>query len=48
MAPGMVCRGNFALQAGAYVLLCNIVEEADGVKESHLAEGMLAPFTVGS
>jgi hypothetical protein len=48
MAPTQVCRGNFALQAGRYVLLCNIVEEADGAQESHLAEGMLTPFTLGS
>jgi hypothetical protein len=32
------------LEAGAYVLLCNIVEEDDG--ESHYAEGMHTAFTV--
>lgn len=49
MEPGQLCRGNFALQAGAYMLVCNIVEkEADGVTESHLAEGMVTNFTVGS
>jgi hypothetical protein len=35
------------LDAGAYVLLCNIVEEAeDGTTESHYVEGMHAPFVV--
>jgi uncharacterized cupredoxin-like copper-binding protein len=32
------------LEAGKYVLLCNIVEEDDG--ESHYAEGMHTAFTV--
>jgi len=34
------------LDAGDYVLLCNLVEEEDGEVESHFAEGMLATFTV--
>ena len=34
------------LEAGDYVLLCNIVEEEDGEAESHFAEGMHATFTV--
>ena len=34
------------LEAGDYVLLCNIVEEEDGEAESHFAEGMHADFTV--
>jgi uncharacterized cupredoxin-like copper-binding protein len=35
------------LEAGTYVLLCNIVEEEDaGEVESHFAEGMHATFTV--
>jgi hypothetical protein len=35
------------LEAGSYVLLCNIVqEEDDGTLEAHFAEGMRAPFTV--
>lgn len=47
-AAGQLCRGNFALQAGNYLLLCNTTEtEADGTKESHFAEGMHAPLTVG-
>jgi uncharacterized cupredoxin-like copper-binding protein len=34
------------LDAGTYVLLCNIVEDEDGEVESHFAEGMHATFTV--
>jgi uncharacterized cupredoxin-like copper-binding protein len=35
------------LEAGTYVLLCNVVEEEDaGEVESHFAEGMHATFTV--
>ena len=34
------------LEAGSYVLLCNIVEEEDGETESHYAEGMHTSFTV--
>lgn len=34
------------LEAGTYVLLCNIVEEEDGEVESHFAEGMHTTFTV--
>jgi hypothetical protein len=48
LGPGQLCRGNFALQAGSYVLVCNVVEEDAGVTESHLAEGMHATFTVGA
>ncbi|MGH9037959.1 MAG: hypothetical protein ACRD0O_19550 [Acidimicrobiia bacterium] len=48
-AAGQLCRGNFALPAGSYVLLCNIAEkEADGTTESHFAEGMHTTFTVGA
>jgi hypothetical protein len=48
-AAGQLCRANFALPAGSYLLLCNIAEEeADGTTESHFAEGMHSPFTVGS
>jgi hypothetical protein len=43
---GETCDGTFDLAAGAYVLLCNIVEEEDGTTEAHLAEGMAVPFTV--
>jgi hypothetical protein len=49
MAAAQLCRGNFPLQAGQYVLLCNVVDkEEGGVVESHFAEGMHTPFTVGS
>ena len=35
------------LEAGNYVLLCNVIEEEeDGSVESHFAEGMAATFTV--
>ena len=34
------------LEAGDYVLLCNVVEDEDGEAESHFAEGMHADFTV--
>lgn len=36
----------FDLEAGSYVLICNIVEEEDGELESHYVEGMRTPFTV--
>jgi len=34
------------LEAGAYALICNIVEEDDGTLEAHYAEGMRTGFTV--
>ena len=34
------------LEAGDYVLLCNVVEDESGEAESHFAEGMHANFTV--
>lgn len=34
------------LEAGAYALICNIVEEHDGMLEAHYAEGMRSDFTV--
>jgi uncharacterized cupredoxin-like copper-binding protein len=34
------------LEAGNYVLLCNLVEEEDDEVESHFAEGMHADITV--
>ena len=36
----------FDLESGKYVLLCNVVEEADGVTESHYKNGMHTAFTV--
>jgi uncharacterized cupredoxin-like copper-binding protein len=35
-----------SLEAGPYVLICNIVEEEDGVTESHYQLGMRRAFTV--
>jgi hypothetical protein len=43
---GQTCDGTFELTAGAYVLLCAIVEDHDGETENHLAEGMAVEFTV--
>jgi hypothetical protein len=36
----------FDLEAGSYVLICNIVEEEDGELESHYVEGMRTAFAV--
>jgi len=36
----------FDLEPGKYVLLCNVVEEAEGVTESHYKNGMHTAFTV--
>jgi hypothetical protein len=36
----------YELDAGAYVLICNIVEDEDGELESHYQEGMRTAFTV--
>jgi hypothetical protein len=44
---GEDCSGVFDLEAGDYILLCNIVEQEDGETESHLAEGMHTTITVG-
>jgi hypothetical protein len=43
---GETCAGAFELEAGDYTLLCNIVEDHEGEVEAHVAEGMIAPFTV--
>ena len=49
MAAAQLCQANFPLQAGQYVLLCNVVDKEEaGTVESHFAEGMHTPFTVGS
>ncbi|MBI2170153.1 MAG: hypothetical protein HYU28_11750 [Actinobacteria bacterium] len=46
-AGGQTCEGTFALEAGSYVLLCNIVEEEEnGEIEAHFKEGMFTTFTV--
>ena len=34
------------LEAGSYVLFCNVVDESDDPPESHYAEGMHTGFTV--
>jgi hypothetical protein len=39
------CSGTFELAAGSYALFCNLLEtEADGTKENHYANGMVARF----
>ena len=38
--------GTFDLQAGNYVLICNVVEEHEGEVEAHYKLGMRAAFTV--
>lgn len=43
---GESCTGTFALDAGDYTLLCNILEEEDGTTVSHVEEGMITGFTV--
>jgi hypothetical protein len=43
---GETDSATYDLDAGAYVLICNIVEVEDGVTESHYQEGMRAAFTV--
>ena len=37
---------SYTLDPGSYVLLCNIVEDIDGVETSHFAEGMWVEFTI--
>lgn len=37
---------SYTLDPGAYILLCNIVEEIDDVETSHFAEGMATEFTI--
>jgi hypothetical protein len=43
---GESCEGTFELEAGNYVLLCNIVEMEGGKVESHFEEGMHTALTV--
>lgn len=46
-ASGETCEGNFELEAGKYILLCNVTEtEENGENESHFKEGMHVPFEV--
>jgi len=44
--PGSAESGTFTLEAGNYVLICNLVEEEEGALESHYQEGMRVAFTV--
>jgi hypothetical protein len=44
---GELCKGNFEVGEGNYVLLCNIVEEEDGDVEAHFKLGMFTTFEVG-
>ena len=37
---------SYLLDPGNYVLLCNIVEEIEGVETSHYAQGMWTEFTI--
>jgi hypothetical protein len=46
-AAGGEESATFTLEAGSYVLICNVVEEEDdGTVESHYAEGMHTAFIV--
>jgi hypothetical protein len=42
---GGVCSGVFALAAGDYTVLCNVVEPS-GMKHAHAKEGMVTTLTV--
>jgi uncharacterized cupredoxin-like copper-binding protein len=44
--PGLTESLTLTLPAGKYVLLCNLVEEEDGVREAHYTYGMSADFLV--
>ena len=44
--PGETDSGTFDLDAGSYVLICNVVEEEEGGHEAHYAQGMFTAFTV--
>lgn len=37
---------SYTLDPGNYVLLCNLVEDIDGTRTSHYAQGMWAEFTI--
>ena len=37
---------SYALDPGKYVLLCNIVEDIDGIETSHYAQGMWTELTI--
>jgi len=44
--PGDENSGSYTLDPGKYVLICNRVNEIDGQKTAHYAQGMRAAFTV--
>jgi uncharacterized cupredoxin-like copper-binding protein len=44
--PGTSESATFDLEAGKYVLICNLVEEEEGALESHYGLGMSTEFTV--
>jgi uncharacterized cupredoxin-like copper-binding protein len=46
IASGDTAELTLDLDAGTYVLLCNVVEDEDGEVDSHFANGMHAMFTV--
>lgn len=45
-AGGEQRTGSFDLEAGTYVLFCNVTETEDGEVESHFANGMATTFVV--
>jgi hypothetical protein len=44
--PGLTQSMTLDLEAGSYVLLCNLVEEEEGETEAHYQMGMWVPFEV--
>ena len=46
VGPGSTCDGTIELTAGDYSLVCNLVDEEDGTKVSHLAMGMVTELRV--
>jgi uncharacterized cupredoxin-like copper-binding protein len=44
--PGETQSATFDLEAGNYVLICNVVEEHEGEIEAHYSLGMRTGFTV--
>jgi hypothetical protein len=45
-AVGQTKSATFDMQAGAYVLFCNVVQTKDGKVEAHYKQGMRTAFTV--
>jgi uncharacterized cupredoxin-like copper-binding protein len=44
--PGETRSASFDLEAGSYVLICNVTEKEDGEIEAHYSQGMRAALTV--